>query len=69
MKDNNKTFLKENQKLVIQLILMTIIGIISIFADFWLKIINNSLNELIVILFSTVTVIVDILLFVILAIV
>lgn len=55
--EDKKSFAKENKALIIRLILMSIIGIIAIFADYWLKIINDSLNELIVILFSTVTVI------------
>lgn len=50
-------FAKKNEGLIIRLIILTVIGLIAIFADFRLKIINNSLNELIGTLFSTVTVI------------
>ena len=56
MKDK-KTFARQNKTLIIRLILMSIIGIVAIFSDYWLKLINTSLNDLVTILFSTVTVI------------
>lgn len=56
MKDK-KTFARQDKTLIIRLILMSIIGIVAIFSDYWLKLINTSLNDLVTILFSTVTVI------------
>lgn len=55
--DNIKSFIKQHKALTIRMVLMSIIGIAAIFADYWFKIINTSLNDLIAILFSTVTVI------------
>lgn len=56
MKDK-KTFARQDKTLIIRLILMSIIGIVAIFSDYWFKLINTSLNDLVTILFSTVTVI------------
>ena len=56
MKDK-KTFARQDKTLIIRLILMSIIGIVAIFSDYRLKLINTSLNDLVTILFSTVTVI------------
>lgn len=53
----NKAFLKENKNLLIRMLVMSLIGAVAIFADIWLKIDSKVLNELIVLLFSTVTVI------------
>lgn len=53
----NKAFLKENKNLLIRMLVMSLIGVVAIFADIWLKIDSKVLNELIVLLFSTVTVI------------
>ena len=53
----NKTFLAENKNLLIRMIIMSLIGIIAIFSDVWLKIDSTVLNELVALLFSTVTVI------------
>ena len=54
---NVKLFVKENRKLIVRLVLMSIIGILAICADIIFNIINSSLSELVVLLFSTVTVI------------
>lgn len=49
--------IKENKSIIIRSILSAIIGAAAIYADFQLKINNAALNELVTILFSTVTVV------------
>lgn len=56
MKEKKQHFI-ENKTLILRAIIMFVIGIIAIFADYWLKISNTALNSLVQILFSTVTVI------------
>lgn len=54
---NNNPFFKENKIHIIRIIIMSVIGIGAILADLKFEIMNNSLNELITILFSAITVI------------